>query len=82
MMARPDRGFAVRPGDADRWIRSAGSDAAERAPSAFTVRLMIDVTPELRRRLKLAALTRGSSVADMLRALLDREFPDTQGEDQ
>lgn len=81
MTARPDKGFAVRPGDADRWIRSAEPIAADRAPSAYTARLTIDVTPDLRRRLKLAALGRGCSVADMLRALLEREFSVTQGEE-
>jgi hypothetical protein len=79
MTGSSPRGFAARPGDADRWIRSAEPSPADRAPSAFTARLTIDVAPELRRRLKLAALTRGCSVADMLRALLEREFPDSQG---
>ncbi|MBN9505375.1 MAG: hypothetical protein J0I69_05055 [Altererythrobacter sp.] len=73
-------GFAARPGDADRWIRAGESTVWDRPASAFTARLTIDVTPALRRRLKLAAIGRGCSVADMLRALLEREFPDTQGE--
>ena len=72
--------FAARPGDADRWIRAGEPAAGDRPTSAFTARLTIDVTPALRRRLKLAALSRGSSVADMLRRLLEREFPDTEGE--
>jgi len=33
------------------------------------------VTPALRGRIKIAAFQRGLTVADMLRALLDREFP-------
>jgi hypothetical protein len=41
----------------------------------FTARLTIDVTPALRGRIKIAAFQRGLTVADMLRALLDREFP-------
>ena len=80
-MSPPDgrRGFAARPGNADRWVKAPES---ERRPSAdqFSARLTIDVTPELRRRLKFAALQRGETVADMLRALFEREFP-TSNED-
>ena len=75
-MSPPDdrHGFAARPGNADRWVKAPES---ERRPSAdqFSARLTIDVTPELRRRLKFAALQRGETVADMLRALFEREFP-------
>lgn len=74
------RHFAARPGDEDRWIRAGERATADQPATAFTARLTIDVTPDMRRRLKLAALTRGSSVAEMLRALLDREFPDSKGE--
>ena len=41
-----------------------------------TARLTIDVTPALRGRIKITAFQRGLTVAEMLRALLDREFPD------
>src|SRR5690606_35359896 len=75
MSRKPARSFTARPGDAERWIRSAEAADPDRPATAFTARLTIDVTPALRRRLKLAALTRGCSVADMLRALLNREFP-------
>ena len=80
MTGKATKGFAARPGDTDRWIKAGEAPTAERSASAFTARLTIDVTPALRRRLKLAALTRGCSVADMLRALFEREFPETQGE--
>jgi len=78
----PKRGFAARPGDAERWIKAPESPSARRATAgeAFSARLTLDVTPTLRRRLKLAAVTRGVTVADMLRALLEREFPGTPGE--
>lgn len=82
MTARASRrGFAARPGDVDRWIRSADPvPAATTSPGdAFTARLTIDVTPALRRRMKLVAVTRGTTVADMLRALFAREFPDEPG---
>ncbi len=70
-------GFAARPGDAEHWIKAA--DRPSPVAAARTARLTIDVTPAMRRRLKLAAVTRGLSVADMLRALFEREFPDTSG---
>jgi hypothetical protein len=71
------RGFAARPGDADSWVR-APDPAIGRTPE-FTARLTIDVTPALRGRIKIAAFQRGVTVADMLRALLDREFPEDGG---
>jgi hypothetical protein len=73
------RGFAARPGDAESWVR-APEPAIGRPPAAeFTARLTIDVTPALRGRIKIAAFQRGLTVADMLRALLGREFPDDGG---
>ena len=80
MTARsPKRGFAARPGDPESWVR-APELAIGRMPNAeFTARLTIDVTPALRGRIKIAAFQRGLTVADMLRALLDREFPVDDG---
>jgi len=40
----------------------------------FTARLSVDLTPKLRSRIKAAARERDQSVAQMLRALLRREF--------
>jgi hypothetical protein len=75
----PKRGFAARPGDPESWVR-APELAIGRTPNAeFTARLTIDVTPALRGRIKIAAFQRGLTVADMLRALLDREFPADDG---
>ena len=75
------RGFAARPGSAERWVKAPES-ARPPAADQFTARLTIDVTPELRHRLKLVALQRGQTVADMLRALFEREFPHGQGDAQ
>jgi len=75
----PKRGFAARPGDADSWVRAPEPLISRPPPAAFTARLTIDVTPALRGRLKIAAFQRGVTLADMLRALLDREFPDDGG---
>jgi hypothetical protein len=72
-------GFASRPGDPDRWIKAADASARGAGASGFTARLTIDVTPELRGRIKVAAFQRGATVADMLRDLLAREFPADDG---
>ena len=36
----------------------------------------------LRQRMKLVAVKRGTTIADMLRALFAREFPESPGEDE
>ena len=74
-------GFAARPGTAEAWIKETdvSSDRRE-AASGFTARLTIDVTPELRGRIKVTAFRRGQTVADMLRGLLAREVPESQGD--
>ena len=75
------RGFAARPSDPDGWIKASdASPARATAATAYTARLTIDVTPELRGRIKIAAIRRGITVADMLRDLLAREFPDISGD--
>ena len=66
-------GFATRPGAADRWIKAA-EPAAPAPLDRFTARLTIDVTPDTRQRLKRAALDRGTTLADLVRALIDREL--------
>ena len=74
------RGFASRPGDPESWIRAPEPSATVLSASdLFTARLTIDVTPELRGRIKITAFQRGQTVADMLRDLLAREFPATDG---
>jgi hypothetical protein len=80
MSDRPaKRGFASRPGDRDAWVRAPEPPPAGRPQEDFSARLTIDVTPTLRGRIKVTAFRRGVTVADMLRALLDREFPDDGG---
>lgn len=82
MTGRADkRGFAARPSDPDGWIK-ASDESPARAPAAtvYTARLTIDVTPAMRGRIKVAAFNRRITVADMLRELLAREFPDTSGD--
>lgn len=57
-------------------MRAPERTADRSADDAFTARLTIDVTPELRGRIKVVAFRRGLTAADMLRELLAREFPD------
>jgi hypothetical protein len=72
MSAHPAiRSFASRPGDPEFGVRAPEPSAATRGAGAlFTVRLTVDVT---------TAFQRGQTVADMLRDLLVREFPTTDG---
>ncbi|WP_266064138.1 ribbon-helix-helix protein [Brucella intermedia] len=80
MNERPSRkGFAARPGDPEHWIKAAEAPPRNGDAGGFTARLTIDVTPDLRGRIKIAAFRRGVTVADMLRELLAREFPPTEG---
>ncbi|GAA4492401.1 hypothetical protein [Gluconacetobacter tumulicola] len=69
--------FVSRPADPERWVKAPDKSAIT---NRFTARLTIDVTPALRARLKVAAFQRGITVADMLRVLLAREFPDSPGD--
>lgn len=47
------RGFAARPSDPDGWIKASdASPARATAATAYTARLTIDVTPELRGRIR------------------------------
>jgi hypothetical protein len=73
----PKRAFTSRPRDADTWIRGGGLNSPKNGAKAyhFTARLTIDVTPDLRGRIKVAAFRRGITIAEMLRDLLSREFP-------
>lgn len=76
---QPKRGFASRPGDPESWVRAPDRSADRRSGEEFTARLTIDVAPALRGRIKVAAFRRGLTVADMLRSLFAREFPDDGG---
>jgi len=79
MTARPPRRtFAARPVDPETWVRSPDPSALRASGEMFTARLTIDVPPALRGRIKVTAFQRGQTMADMLRALLEREFPADQ----
>ena len=77
------RGFASRPGDPESWIKAPDRQAQRAQPADdFSARLTIDVTADMRGRIKIAAFQRDQTVADMLRALFEREFPPAQGDAQ
>ncbi|OIQ95019.1 hypothetical protein GALL_229430 [mine drainage metagenome] len=60
---------------AEAWVRQGdGVDIGK--GDLYTARLTLDVTPALRARIKVAAFTQGITVAEMLRALLERAFPE------
>jgi hypothetical protein len=69
---------------AEAWVREGNSlspsDPASKA-DIYTARLTIDITPELRGRIKVQAFQKGMTVAELLRGLLDREFTDDNGAD-
>jgi hypothetical protein len=61
----------------DRWVKRGGShgDMGVLAKGlTYTARLTLDITPELRKYIKLAAVTEGKTVAEILRQVLEREF--------
>ena len=63
--------------EAHEWVQQgrklASPDLGSKA-DRYTARLTLDITPELRKRIKLAALTAGKTVAEILRQVLEREF--------
>ena len=74
-------GFVSRPGNPDSWVSAADAPATGKTVTeAFTARLTIDITPELRGRIKVAAFRRGVTVAVMLREMLVREFQPIEGD--
>jgi hypothetical protein len=60
----------------EQWVTERGAPAAPSRADLYTARLTVDVTPELRARIKLAAFGRGLTVAEMLRTLLEERFPE------
>ena len=72
--------FMSQLGSAPHWGKPRGNWVRPRSKrSAFTAGLTIDVTPDLRSRIKIASFERGITVAYMLRLLLLDAFPRTKG---
>ncbi|MBP2226737.1 hypothetical protein J2847_000004 [Azospirillum agricola] len=68
-------GFGARPGTPDTWVRRGDGPSTPKA-DLYTARLTVDVTPELRGRIRIAAFRRGVTMAVLLRELLDGAFPE------
>ena len=70
--------IGLRPGadPASAWVRQAEVVITVTKASLYTARLTIDVTPAMRGRIKVAAFQRGVTAVEMLRELLEREFPE------
>ncbi|WP_166768797.1 chromosome partitioning protein ParB [Xanthomonas arboricola] len=75
-------GIGARPPanpHAEAWIRQGDAEALNKG-DLYTARLTLDVTPAMRARIKVSAFTRGVTVAELLRGLLEREFPENRME--
>lgn len=72
----PTAPFAARPPAPESWIKADEMPPANRPPNPYTARLTIDVAPALRARIKIAAFARGLTVAEMVRNLLEHQFPE------
>jgi len=59
---------------AETWVR--GNAEAPKRADIYTARLTLDITPALRARIKISAFMQGVTVAELLRGLLEREFPE------
>lgn len=60
---------------AEAWVRQGDAGSLQKG-DLYTARLTLDITPAMRARIKVSAFTLGITVADLLRALLEREFPE------
>jgi hypothetical protein len=66
----------------EAWVKRGDPAQAAKPVSRaelYSARLTLDVTPELRGRIKLTAFGQGVTVAELVRGLLEREFGDTKG---
>jgi len=73
-------GIGARPtadAQAQAWVRQASGQIKANG-SVYTARLTLDITPELRARIKVAAFQEGVTVAQMLRDLLEAHFPERE----
>lgn len=69
---RPDK-----PASADAWINQVREEAAapSRPEKKPTVRFTLDVDTDLHTRMKIECVRQGKMMSDVLRAILEREFP-------
>ncbi|MDR2012530.1 MAG: chromosome partitioning protein ParB [Rhodanobacter sp.] len=60
---------------AEAWVRQGDADGSHKG-DLYSARLTLDITPAMRSRIKVLAFTQGVTVAELLRAVLEREFPE------
>lgn len=60
---------------AEAWVRQGDGGDVQKG-DLYTARLTLDITPALRARIKVSAFTQGVTVAELLRTMLEREFPE------
>jgi hypothetical protein len=60
---------------AEAWVRQGEADGIQKG-DIYSARLTLDITPAMRSRIKVSAFTQGVTVAELLRAVLEREFPE------
>jgi hypothetical protein len=64
----------AKPASADAWVKAAPEPAVA-MPAEPMKRFTLDVPLSLHARVKVACAERGLKMADVLRDLLEREFP-------
>jgi hypothetical protein len=66
-----------KPATADDWISQVREETAVQSPvkKKPTVRFTLDVDADLHVRMKIECVRRGKKMSDVLRAILEREFP-------
>jgi len=78
-MSRKSVGFKrpAKPTAADAWINQVREEKAVRSPveKKPTVRFTLDVDADLHTRMKIECARRGKKMSEVLRAILQREFP-------
>jgi hypothetical protein len=71
-------GIGARPPanpHAEAWVRQGEGNDLQKG-DLYTARLTLDITPAMRARIKVSAFTQCVTVAELLRVLLEREFPE------
>lgn len=63
---------------AETWVRQGEASVLHRR-DLYSARLTLDITPALRARIKVSAFSQCMTVAELLRGLLEREFPEKSG---
>lgn len=74
--AKPQPPTKGAPPAIDEWVGGAGVTPEPAAPPERMKRLTIDVPPSLHTRIKSQCALRGANMADEIRALLERHFPE------